>query len=216
MKKITTNLPGINNDDVIPSRPKMVKQGGCAIFPLIIILILICALFSCTRKVHTEKTQASSSDTQVVNSDSIIAVNKTLSEAYEELLKTTNSTGVVFESIPCDTAKIAGSVPKPINKITVSPDGTKTFEGNIKSYKDDATKLQSRIFSLEETNDSLRRVTKKDTSHHEQSSVVVVRNVKTTSIPIWMWVILIAAGLLWINERFNIVKIPFITKKQII
>jgi response regulator of citrate/malate metabolism len=181
-----------------------------------VIIVIALFLFGCTRKVHTEKTQTSSSDTRVVNSDSIIAVNKTLSEAYEELLKTTNSTGVVFESIPCDTAKIAGSVPKPVNKITVSPDGTKTFEGNIKSYKDDATKLQTKIFSQQQTIDSLMRVTKKDTSHHEQSAVVGVRNVKTTSIPIWMWVILIVAGLLWINERFNIVKIPFITKKQII
>jgi hypothetical protein len=83
-----------------------------------VIIVIALFLFGCTRKVHTEKTQTSSSDTRVVNSDSIIAVNKTLSEAYEELLKTTNSTGVVFESIPCDTAKIAGSVPKPVNKIT--------------------------------------------------------------------------------------------------
>jgi hypothetical protein len=208
MKKITTNLPGINKDDVIPSRPKMVKQGGCAIFPVIIILILICALFSCTRKVHTEKTQTSSSDTQMRYIDSINQVNRTLSEAYEELLKTTNSTGVVFESQPCNT------ITKVVNRIIVAPDGTKTFEGNIKSYKDDATKLQSKIFSQQETIDSLMRVTKKDTSHHEQSAVVVVRNVKTTFIPIWMWVILIVAGFLWLNERFRFINIPFLTRKQ--
>jgi hypothetical protein len=160
----------------------------------LLILITLVIAVGCTRKVHTEKTQTSSSDTKVVNTDSIIAVNKTLSEAYEELLKTTNSTGVVFESIPCDTAKIAGSVPKPVNKITVSPDGTKTFEGNIKSYKDDATKLQSKIFSQQVTIDSLMRVTKKDTSHHEQSAVVVVRNVKTKSQTWWLWLLIGLVG----------------------
>jgi hypothetical protein len=171
------------------------------------ILLVACILFSCTRKVHTEKTQTSSSDTRVVNSDSIIAVNKTLSEAYEELLKTTNSTGVVFESQPCDT------ITKVVNRIIVAPDGTKTFEGNIKSYKDDAAKYQRTIFSMKETIDSLAQLTKKDTSHHEQSAVVVVRNVKSTFIPWWLWVALAVVGLLWINERLNIVKIPFLTKK---
>jgi hypothetical protein len=175
----------------------------------IVLIFIALFLFSCNRKVHTEKTEDGSSDTQMHYIDSINQVNRTLSEAYEELLKTTNSTGVVFESQPCDT------VTKVVNKIIVAPDGTKTFEGNIKSYKDDATKLQSKIFSLQETNDSLMRVSKKDTSHHEQSSVVVVRNVKTTSIP-WY---LIAAGiiffLLWLNERFSLFKIPFITRTSL-
>lgn len=212
MKKLTTDLPGINKNDVIPSTPMMVKQGGCAIFPLIFILLIICILFSCTRKVHTEKTEDRSSDTQMHYIDSINQVNRTLSEAYEELLKTTNSTGVVFESQPCDTVRIPGKPPVP-NKITVSPDGTKTFEGNIKSYKDDATKLQSKIFSQQETIDSFNRVTQKDTSHHEQSAVVVVRKVKTTSAPLMLWIFCIAGWALWINERFRFLYIPFLTRK---
>jgi hypothetical protein len=175
---------------------------------LLLIFIVSVFIFSCTRKVHTEKTQTSSSDTRVVNTDSIIAVNKTLSEAYEELLKTTNSTGVVFESQPCDT------ITKVVNRIIVAPDGTKTFEGNIKSYKDDAAKYLRTMVTMKEEIDRLTRLTKKDTSHHEQSAVVVVRNVKTTSIPIWMWVILISACLLWINERFRFINIPFLTRKQ--
>jgi hypothetical protein len=175
----------------------------------LLILITLVIAVGCTRKVHTEKTQTSSSDTQMHYIDSINHVNRTLSEAYEELLKTTNSTGVVFESQPCDT------ITKVVNRIIVAPDGTKTFEGNIKSYKDDATKLESRIFALEETNDSLRRVTKKDISHHEQSSVVVVRNVKSTFIPVWIWILLAIVGLLWINERFSLFKIPFLTRTSL-
>jgi len=172
----------------------------------LLILITLVIAVGCTRKVHTEKTEDRSSDTQMHYIDSINMANRTLSEAYEELLKTTNSTGVVFESQPCDT------ITKVVNKIIVAPDGTKTFEGNIKSYKEDATKLQSKIFSLQQTNDSLRRVTKKDTSHHEQSSIVVVRNVKSTFIPLWMWIVMAIVGLLWLNERFSLFKIPFITR----
>lgn len=174
---------------------------------LIAITLVIAA--GCTRKVHTEKTEDRSSDTQMHYIDSINQVNRTLSEAYEELLKTTNSTGVVFETQPCDT------ITKIVNKIIVAPDGTKTFEGNIKSYKDDATKLHSRIFSMQETIDSLNRVTQKDASHHEQSSVVVVRTVKSTFIPVWLWIILGIVGALWINERFSLFKIPIITRTSL-
>lgn len=178
------------------------------------IILLPVILFSCNRKLHTEKTETKSSDTKVVNVDSVIQVNKTLSEAYEELLKTTNSTGVVFESSPCDTitGKIGGAGMPHINKITVAPDGTKTFEGAIKSYKDDATKYQRTIFSMQETIDSLNQVIKKDSANHQQSQVATTRTVKVVAFPWW----LIAAGiiffLLWLNERFSLFKIPFITR----
>lgn len=168
----------------------------------LLILITLVIAAGCTRKVHTEKTEDRSSDTQMHYIDSINKVNRTLSEAYEELLKTTNSTGVVFESTPCDTGwGYSVAVPDPPNKITISPDGTKTFEGNIKSYKDDATKLHSRIFSMQETIDSLKQVTIKDTSHHEQSSVVVVRTIKTTFIPWWIWLIIAGLGTLTLWRR---------------
>lgn len=180
---------------------------------LLIIVILVIG-FSCTRKVHTEKVEDWSAKMQMQYIDSINQVNRTLSEAYEELLKTTNSTGVVFESQPCDTVRIPGK-PPPTNKITVAPDGTKTFEGNIKSYKDDATRYQRTIFSMQQTIDSLNSLVKKDTSHHEQSTVVVIRKVKTTSMP-WY---LIAAGILffvlWLNERFSLFKIPVITRTSL-
>lgn len=207
MKKLTTDLPGINKSDVIPSNPMMVKQGGCAIALPVLILIVV-LLFSCTRKVHTEKTEDRSSDTQMKYIDSINQVNRTLSQAYEELLKTTNSTGVVFESQPCDT------VTKVVNKIIVAPDGTKTFEGNIKSYKDDATKLEQRIFALQETNDSLSQLVKKDTSHQEVVHIETVRTVKSTFIPVWMWVIPAILFVLWFNERFRLFNIPFLTRKK--
>lgn len=175
---------------------------------LLILIILVLAA-SCTRKVHTEKVEDRSSDTQMKYIDSINQVNRTLSEAYEELLKTTNSTGVVFESMPCDT------ITRVVNKIIVAPDGTKTFEGNIKSYKDDATKLQSRIYSMQETIDSLNQLVKKDTSHQEVVHIETVKTVKSTFIPVWMWVILAILFVLWVNERFSLFKIPIITRTSL-
>lgn len=177
-------------------------------------------MLSCTRKLHTQKTVDTSSDTQAHYIDSVSQVNKTLSEAYEELLKTTNSTGVVFETGPCDTVtRVAGAtMPRVINRIVVSPDGTKTFEGNIKSYKDDITTYQRTILSLHSTIDSLARMIKSDTSHHEQSHIETVKTVKVSSTPLWLWIgffLGIVFFILWINERFSIFKIPFITRTSL-
>lgn len=175
---------------------------------LLIFITLVIAV-SCNRKLHTEKTETHEVTDKSSTVDSLNRIIKTWANAYEELLKTTNSTGVVFESIPCDT------VTKIINKITVAPDGTKTFEGNIKSYKDDKT-LESKISAARQwAIDSMSRLVKKDTTHHEQSAVVVVRTVKSSFIPLWMWIVLGIVGLLWINERFSIFKIPFITRTSL-
>lgn len=175
----------------------------------LIAILLSVLIFSCTRKVHTEKTEDRSRDSQMHYIDSINQVNRTLSEAYEELLKTTNSTGVVFESQPCDT------ITKVVNRIIVAPDGTKTFEGNIKSYKDDAARFQRTIFSQQQTIDSLNKLVKKDTSHQEVIHTETVRTVKSTFIPVWIWVILSILFALWVNERFSLFKIPFITRTSL-
>lgn len=177
----------------------------------ILLAAFVMLLFSCSRKVHTQRTETSSSDTQASYVDSIKQVNKTLSEAYEELLKTSNSTGVVFESVPCDSGKIGGAG---MPHVIIRPDGSKEFSGPIKSYRDD-NETTRQISSLRKENESLKeQLNKKDTSHHEQSSVVVVRNVRSTFIPVWMWVVLFIAGALWLNERFRFITIPFLNRKK--
>jgi hypothetical protein len=172
-------------------------------------IVLICTLFSCNRKSQTQKSETHEVNDQSKTVDSLSRVIKTWSDSYEELLKTTNSTGVVFEKMPCDSGMNIPSMPH----IIIRPDGTKEFSGPIKSYKDDASKYQRTISSLQGTIDSLNQVIKKDTSHHEASAVVVVKTVKSTFIPVWMWVILIVAGLLWLNERFRFITIPFLNRK---
>lgn len=177
----------------------------------ILLAAFVMLLFSCYRKVHTQRTEASSSDTQASYVDSIKQVNKTLSEAYEELLKTSNSTGVVFESVPCDSGKIGGAG---MPHVIIRPDGSKEFSGPIKSYRDD-NETTKQISSLRQENQSLKeQLNKKDTSSHEQSSVVVVRDVKSTYIPWWMYLLLIISGALWLNERFRFITIPFLNRKK--
>lgn len=179
-------------------------------FAGVILLIVLTALLSCNRKLHTEKTETHEVNDQSHIVDSLTKVVKTWSDAYEELLKTTNSTGVVFESIPCDTSK---NETANIPHVIIKPDGTKEFSGPIKSYKDDQSTYKKIADVRKFVIDSMNRLQKKDTSHHEASSVVVLKTVKTTYIPLWIWIILIVAGLLWLNERFRFVTIPFLTKK---
>jgi hypothetical protein len=176
----------------------------------LLIIVLICTLFSCNRKSQTQKSETHEVSNQSKTLDSLNRVIKTWSDSYEELLKTTNSTGVVFEKMPCDSGKIGGAG---MPHIIIKPDGTKEFSGPIKSYKDDASKYQRTIFSMRGTIDSLNQIIKKDTSHHEASTKTLIRTVKVVTFPWW----LIVGGLiflaLWINERFNLFKIPFLTKK---
>jgi hypothetical protein len=176
----------------------------------VIIVISLTALLSCNRKAHTERTQTHEVTDQSKTVDSLNKVVKTWSDAYEELLKTTNSTGVVFESMPCDSAKIGGAG---MPHVIIKPDGTKEFSGPIKSYKDDASKYQRTIFSMQGTIDSMNQLIKKDTAHHEASTETMVRTVKIVTYPIWLVILGPLFFLLWLNERFSIKKIPFITKK---
>jgi hypothetical protein len=172
-------------------------------------IVLICTLFSCNRKSQTQKSETHELSNQSKTVDSLNRVIKTWSDSYEELLKTTNSTGVVFEKIPCDSGMNITTMPH----IIIKPDGTKEFSGPIKSYKDDASKYHKTIFSMQGTIDSLNRVIKQNSSHKEVITKTLVKTVKFVTFPWW----LIVGGLiflaLWINERFNLFKIPFLTKK---
>lgn len=185
-----------------------------SVFIGFLIIIAAVALFSCNRKINLQQTKVTVDSSYIHKYDSTVEVNKTLSEAYESLLQTTNSTDVVFECPPCDSGKIGGSgMPHVISKITVDSKGNKVFEGAIKSYREAASVMERKYFSLTQSYDSLAaKKTELENNYsklQEQKSKVV----KSTFIPIWLWIVLVIAGLLWLNERFSIVKIPFLTKK---
>jgi hypothetical protein len=179
----------------------------------LLILITLVIAVGCNRKVNiqTSRTEVDSSMARKV--DSITQVNKTLSEAYESLLQTSNSTGVVFESIPCDTIRIPGA-PRIINRVIVSPDGTKTFEGAIKSYKDESASWQRWAYQWKSSYDSLSLLTDSLALDYKKLQEQKSKVVKVVTIPWW----LIVGGLiflaLWINERFDLFKIPFLTKNK--
>lgn len=179
-----------------------------------VIIMLALALFSCNRKMQTHWIKTGVDSSYLRKYDSTVDVNKTLSEAYESLLQTTNSTDVVFECPPCDSGKVsAQGMPHIINRVTVDSKGNKVFEGSIKSYREAASVMEKRYYSLTQSYDSL--AAKKSELENNYSKLEEKKNkvVKSTFIPIWLWIVLIIAGLLWLNERFSIIKLPFLTKK---
>lgn len=184
--------------------------GGCLVWFIPIIAFLV---ISCNRKMNLQTNKVSVDSTIYHKYDSVVEVNKTQSEAYESLLQTANSTGVVFESTPCDTGKIGGSgMPHVINKITVAPDGTKTFEGNIKSFNDNQVKHEEkRETKVNEYKELQERHNQLISSYAKEVSTKDKR-VKNTGLPWWLIACGIIFFLLWANERFSVFKIPIITR----
>lgn len=170
--------------------------------------LLLIILFSCTRKLHTSRTTTTESNTVTAKYDSLNEIIRTLSSAYEELLASKSSLGVTFDTTPCDSGMNITTMPR----IVEHADGSREFIGRIKSYQSDVSKYQRAIFSMQARYDSLLSVSRVDSSHHEASAVVVVRKVKSSFIPWWIIVLAVVAGLLWVNERFRVFKVPLLTK----
>lgn len=177
------------------------------LYYLLMALILVMVFTRCSRKLHTERTETNTEDTSKRTIDSLSQVTKTLSDAYESLLQSQTSTEVtVNEGTP------PAGMPHILSEVTVHPDGSKTIKGGTIVYRDNALTTQRLSAMRLWVIDSMNRVVKADTSHHAESTVATVRTVKSTFIPVWIWIILGIAGLLWLNERFGIVKIPLLTK----
>lgn len=179
------------------------------------IIILALFLFSCNRKVNLQQSKVTIDSSYRHKYDSTVDVNKTLSEAYESLLQSSSNSDVEFETTPCpDSGKIGGSgLPHIINRVTIDSKGNKIYEGQIKSFRESASVMERKYYSLTQSYDSLAaKKTELENNYsklQEQKSKVV----KSTFIPVWLCIVLIISGLLWLNERFSIVKIPFLTKK---
>lgn len=177
-------------------------------FSGVVILIILTALLSCHTRVQKSETRLVDDHSSTV--DSLNKVIKTWSDSYEELLKSASSTGVVFETSPCDSGKVGGAG---MPHVIIRPDGTKEFSGPIKSYKDDQT-LSSKISQARQLIiDSMNSLHKTDTTHHEATTKTLSRTVKVTVFPWWLIVGALVFTALWLNERFNLFKIPFLTKK---
>lgn len=182
----------------------------------VVIVILALFLFGCSRKVQIQTATTKIDSTSIHKIDSLTEVNHTLSQAYESLLATNNNTDVVFECPPCDSNGhvSAAGMPHVFNRIIVDSKGNKTFEGAIKSYREAASSIEKKLFTLNESYDSL--------SHHNDSlakdnkflheELTKKSTTRAATLPIIIWIGLIAFGLLWINERFQIFRIPFVTK----
>jgi len=177
-------------------------------------IALVCTLFSCTRKMNLQQSKTIVDSSYKHKYDSTTEIIKTLSQAYESLLQSTSNSDVVFETTPCDSGRIGGSgLPHIINKVTIDSKGNKTYEGQIKSFRESASVMETKYYSLTQSYDSLAAKKSELENNYTKLQETKSKVVKSTFIPIWLWIVLVIAGLLWINERFSIVKIPFLTKK---
>lgn len=177
-------------------------------------IFLICTLFSCTRKMNLQQSTTIVDSSYKHKYDSTTEIIKTLSQAYESLLQSTSNSDVVFETTPCDSGKVsAQGMPHIINKVTIDSKGNKVYEGQIKSFRESASIMERKYYTLTQSYDSLAAKKTELENNYSKLQETKSKVVKSTFIPIWLWIVLVIAGLLWLNERFSIVKIPFLTKK---
>jgi hypothetical protein len=181
----------------------------------VVIIFIALALFSCNRKMNFQQTKVTVDSSYKHKYDSTIEVNKTLSEAYESLLQSTSNSDVVFETTPCpDSGKIGGAgLPHIINRVIIDKEGNKTYEGQIKSFRESASVMERKYYSLTQSYDSLNA--KKIELENNYSKLQEQKNkVVTVKVFPWYWAVFCFLFVfLWLNERFSLIKIPFLTKK---
>lgn len=175
-----------------------------AVFGGVIVIIIAVLLFGCNRKLHTEKTETHNATGESHAVDSLTKVVKTLSEAYESLLQSTSSSEIIVHT---DT------VIKVISEVTVNPDGSKTVKGGTITYRDNTATSQRLTMLRQQVIDSMNHLVRKDTVYMKSDNIETIKTVKTTSTPLLLWLVVVALACLWINERFTLFKIPFLTKK---
>jgi hypothetical protein len=178
----------------------------------IVIIFIALFLFSCNRKVNIQTSKTKVDSTYKSKYDSSVQVNKTLSEAYESLLQASSSTDVIFECPPCDSVRAQG-MPHVFNRVIIDSRGNKTFEGAIKSYREAASVIEKKYYALQQTNDSLANAKAELEKNYSKLEEKKNKVVKITVFPWYLVVGGLVFLLLWFNERFNLFKIPLLTKK---
>jgi hypothetical protein len=162
-------------------------------------LLPIILLASCSRKAAVTKTEYVRDST----AERELRTRATLAEStlkeLKESIKDSMGTTVIFEQLPGDTIYMPG-------RVTVDKSGAIVAEGRIKSLTVARTKDQQTIETLatelEQVRDSLE--TARTTVHIRE--VVKERQVKSTFIPWWIWVLLAVVGAAAVFKE----RIPFI------
>lgn len=148
---------------------------------------------SCNRKAHVQTSTTEVDSSYKAKYDSSVQVNKTLSEAYESLLQANSSTDVLFECPDCPNGNIGGSgMPHVVSKITVDSKGNKTFEGAIKSYREAASVIERKYYTLTESYDSLSNAKAELEKNYSLLEKKKDKVVKQTVFPWYFWLIVVA------------------------
>lgn len=202
---------------------------------IIYLLILFILATSC----HTSR--SISTDHSTVDSvskskyDSLNRVHEKTVAEFQSFKHDSTTTDVIFDNDPCpnldslrlilDSAgkanldKFISSTEEQIrvlkNKLKVNADGSFEAEGRIKSYRTTNEKINQENVRLSHERDSLNRLVKEKEDQLSKTADSKKTVVKKTFIPWWLWGLIILLGVLWLNERIGIIKIPFVTKTKI-
>lgn len=174
---------------------------------LIIIFLISILLYSCHTSRDVVKTVVKIDSTAYHKFDSLHEAYKLDSIAYENTISLLNQNNITFECPPCD------STGEPTIITFDSAGVIRRIEGRVKSIKTQSDFNQKEAIHWKSLFDSLTHVERKDSVTVKTEIKYQEKVIKKTFIPWWLWVLLILAGILWLNERFGIVKIPFLNKK---
>lgn len=201
------NLPEINNDQVIKSNPLLIKSGGCILYLLAPVLLIL----SC----HVSRTLT----TTHINTDSIVThvrdssaeVLQKVEAYYQQTIHGITSSGVTFDNdcpdlaaaratldsigrVNFDKALYADSVRRLVNKVSITNTGLITAEGRIKSAYFTNDKLTAQLSALSVLNDSLWRVHSSDSVRLSRKEATVTKTVVKTKWPWWIMILCCAVG----------------------
>lgn len=151
---------------------------------ILLILLLSSILFSCRTIKNIETVKVVKDSTAAHQRDSVISLYKLDSSGWANHNAMVSENTIIFQ----DTGRI-------VTKIEYYPDGSlKTVEGNLKSVSAKLAKEQKESGYWKSRYDSL--------AIHKDSSIVqvkteiqtVVKEVKRTSFPGWIWLVIVAAA----------------------
>lgn len=173
----------------------------------ILIIFSIVVLFSCRTTKEITKTEIRTDSTAVRKYDSLYRVYRLDSASFQNTLNLMNENFVTFECPACGDSS---------DNTVIEFDSLgfiKRVEGRVKSIKTQSDLNKRESYYWKTMYDSLTHVQRKDSVTVKKEIEIREKIVKKTFIPWWVYLVLAIAGILWINERFRIFKIPFITKK---
>jgi hypothetical protein len=208
---------------------------GLSVFYLIVALILLLfTLFSCRTVKESTSTRINTDSLVTHVKDSLTRVHTSEVTELKKMIEEMTSAGVTFVTVDScperesvlallDSAgkerykaiELAAKVKELSSKVTISEKGAITAEGKIKAAYFTSSRMESELFRVEKTNDSLRHVIETDSIKYAKQIAQEANKKKKSSFPWWMVWAAGAVGVVvgWIaKSRLSILKLKGMNK----